>query len=217
MRCLITCGPTYQPLDNVRRLTNFSTGRLGIGLANYLRAAGHDVLLLKGYYATCPDPFGAKTITFTTNEDLLHIVRGAAKDEYDAVFHAAAVSDFAFGAVYKRLANDTLQPVTSGKFGTRDGNLLVELVPTPKIIRQLRALFPAARIVGWKYEVDGSRESAIGLGQNQIIENETNYSVVNGPTYGDGFGIVSGQGLVEHCSSAEPLYQSLEAMTCSTT
>ena len=38
MNCIVTCGPTYEPLDEVRRLTNFSTGRLGTELANYLVA-----------------------------------------------------------------------------------------------------------------------------------------------------------------------------------
>src|SRR5688500_14190968 len=103
MRCLVSCGPTYEPLDEVRRLTNFSTGKLGLGLANYLLAAGHEVTLLKGYYAICQEPCRAKSITFTTTQDLLDRFREAAKEGYDAIFHAAAVSDFHFGAVHRRL------------------------------------------------------------------------------------------------------------------
>jgi len=38
MNCIVTAGPTYEPLDDVRRLTNFSTGRLGTELANFLAA-----------------------------------------------------------------------------------------------------------------------------------------------------------------------------------
>ena len=38
MNCLVTAGPTFEPLDDVRRLTNFSTGRLGTELANFLTA-----------------------------------------------------------------------------------------------------------------------------------------------------------------------------------
>ena len=46
MNCIVTAGPTYEPLDDVRRLTNFSTGRLGTELANFLAARGHTVILL---------------------------------------------------------------------------------------------------------------------------------------------------------------------------
>src|SRR5580658_4971705 len=54
MNCIVTAGPTYEPLDDVRRLTNFSTGRLGTELANYLVARGHKVILLIGEMATYP-------------------------------------------------------------------------------------------------------------------------------------------------------------------
>ena len=52
MRCIVTAGPTYEPLDQVRRLTNHSTGRLGSELTNYLTQCGHEVTLLIGEQAT---------------------------------------------------------------------------------------------------------------------------------------------------------------------
>ena len=52
MNCIVTAGPTYEPLDDVRRLTNFSTGRLGTELANFLVARGHQVTLLISAQAT---------------------------------------------------------------------------------------------------------------------------------------------------------------------
>ena len=52
MNCIVTAGPTFEPLDDVRRLTNFSTGRLGTELANFLTARGHRVTLLIGESAT---------------------------------------------------------------------------------------------------------------------------------------------------------------------
>ena len=50
MKCIVTAGPTYEELDDVRRLTNFSTGTLGTELANYLVDHGHEVELLRGHY-----------------------------------------------------------------------------------------------------------------------------------------------------------------------
>ena len=207
MRCLISCGPTYEPLDEVRRLTNFSTGKLGVGLANFLRNAGSEVTLLRASCASAPEFASAKE--FTTTERLLARFREEASGNYDALFHAAAVSDFAFGAVYRRSADGKLEKVTSGKFGTRDGNLFAELTPTPKIIGELRTLFPTAVIVGWKYEVEGGRDSAVALGRKQIVENRTNACVVNGAAYGRGFGLVTNSAEVQHCPSADALYDTL--------
>jgi phosphopantothenoylcysteine decarboxylase/phosphopantothenate--cysteine ligase len=209
MRFLVTCGPTFEPLDKVRRLTNFSTGKLGVGLANYLQDAGHEVTVLKGYYATCKEACLGRTIVFTTTADLRERFQEAAKEKYEVIFHTAAVSDFGFGKVFRRSENGALEPVTSGKFSTRDGNLLAELLPTPKIIAQLRELFPTAKIFGWKYEVDGTRENAILLGKKQVEENRTDYCVVNGPAYGRGFGILDRDGGVEHRLHAEALYSIL--------
>src|SRR5213592_2819055 len=96
MRVIVTCGPSYEPIDEVRRITNFSTGELGILLANRLTRAGFEVLCFKGVGATCPLRVeGAQTAPFTTNENLragLTAVEG--RGEIAAVFHAAALSDY---------------------------------------------------------------------------------------------------------------------------
>ena len=97
------------------------------------------------------------------------------------MFHAAAVSDFAVGQVFRRADDGQLKPLNAGKHSTRDGDMLLELKPTPKIIASLREWFAEALLVGWKYEVDGDRDSALGQGQTQIVENQTNGCVVNGP------------------------------------
>ena len=70
------------------------------------------------------------------------------------MFHAAAVSDFAFGKVWEPSPGGTLTEVRAGKLTTRQGMLLAELVPTPKVIAELRAWFPHARLAGWKVKPD---------------------------------------------------------------
>lgn len=212
MRVLITCGPTYEPLDEVRRLTNFSTGKLGTGLANHLVDCGHEVHLLRGSYATFAGPCRAQTVVeFTTSGSLAQLLQERSAEKWDAVFHAAAVSDFRFGAVYERTAGGELRQITSGKFSTRHGPLLAELIPTPKIISSLRELFPPARIIGWKYEMVGGREDALAAAERQIQENRTDGCVVNGRAYGAGYGVV-GVGNVQHCPTPEELYARLETL-----
>ena len=100
MNCLVTAGPTYEPLDRVRRLTNFSTGGLGCRLAAHLTAAGHTVVLLVGEQATWPGPRTASTVeVFSTTDDLAARLQRHAAQGIDGVFHAAAVSDFAGGVL----------------------------------------------------------------------------------------------------------------------
>jgi phosphopantothenoylcysteine decarboxylase/phosphopantothenate--cysteine ligase len=211
MHFIVTAGPTYELLDQVRRLTNFSTGKLGIGLANFLATKGHRVTLLKGYYAL-PSASAdvAETSTFTTTEDLQQRLQAAAASPVDGVFHAAAVSDFRFGKIYTRTDRGDLKEVRAGKVSTGSGPLLTELVPTAKLIAELRVWFAQARLVGWKYEVDGTRARALAAGAEQIHRCRTDACVVNGPAYGEGFGFVQPQHDPVHLDRREALFELLE-------
>src|SRR5687767_1907493 len=210
MRCIVTAGPTFEPLDQVRRLTNHSTGRLGSELTSHLSRCGHEVTLLIGQQATWRgEREAARVETFTTTDNLRLRLRALADEGWDAVFHAAAVSDFTFGKAFSRDAKGNLHEVQSGKFSTRGESLLVELVSTAKIISELRGWFPRATIVGWKYEVEGLRDEVIARASRQIFENQTDACVANGPAYGDGFGLVTPEGC-ELAADAPALYGMLD-------
>jgi len=214
MRCIVTAGPTYELLDNVRRLTNFSTGRLGSELVNFLAELGHKVTLLIGQQATYHGERHAHEVqTFTTTADLRDRLRALSSQPIDAVFHAAAVSDFTFGKVWLRSPRGGLSEVKSGKLSTRQGTLLAELVPTPKIISELRDWFPRSLLVGWKYEVEGERTAVLRLAGQQIAECRTNACVANGPAYGAGFGLVLSSGTNTHLVDTVALFEALAALT----
>ncbi|HXT10252.1 MAG TPA: phosphopantothenoylcysteine decarboxylase [Candidatus Angelobacter sp.] len=206
----MTAGPTFEPLDGARRLTNFSTGRLGTELANFLTARGHEVTLFIGQQSTYAGERRAEHIdTFSTTADLAAKLQ-ALGGSVGAVFHAAAVSDFAFGKIWARSATGELTEIKSGKISTRHGALLAELVPTQKIIANLRGWFPKAHIVGWKYEVDEDRSDVIRAAEKQIAECSTNASVANGPAYGNGFGLVTANGACTHLADRPVLFDALE-------
>jgi phosphopantothenoylcysteine decarboxylase/phosphopantothenate--cysteine ligase len=210
VKVVVTAGPTYEPLDEVRRLTNFSTGKLGSELANFLTEQRHDVVLLVGYYASHRGELKARTVeTFTTTADLRARLEALSTQGAGAVFHAAAVSDFTFGGAWKRNQTGELIPCKERKISTRKGPLLAELKPTPKIIGHLRGWFPQAQLVGWKYELDGDRALVIDVARQQLAKNRTNACVVNGAAYGEGFGLVTGAGRCEHLADAAALYQAL--------
>ena len=211
MQCIVTAGPTYEPLDQVRRLTNFSTGRLGSELANFLAARGHDTTLLVGEQSSYRGERHARRVeTFTTTADLRDRLHALASPAVEAVFHAAAVGDFAFGKVWRWVPEGDLQEMQTGKISTRQGTLLAELMPTPKIIAQLRQWFPQARLVGWKYEVEGDRANVIQLARRQLLDCRTDACVANGRAYGDGYGLVRGPGEFIHLPDAATLYAALD-------
>ncbi len=213
MNCLVTAGPTFEPLDKVRRLTNLSTGRLGTELANCLTAHGHEVTLLLGEQATHAGESKAKRVVrFTTTASLAEQLKKLSAEPVDAVFHAAAVSDFSFGKIWLRSEAGELSEITSGKFSTRHGTLLAELIPTPKVIADLRGWFPNAKLVGWKFEVAGGPEDVIQKAEDQLTDCDTNACVANGPAYGSGFGLVSGVGHCTHLKDSAALFASLEKL-----
>jgi phosphopantothenoylcysteine synthetase/decarboxylase len=148
--------------------------------------------------------------TFSTTASLRAGLLALRDEPVDAVFHAAAVSDFAFGTVWQPSATGELTVVKAGKIPTRAGRLLVELLPTPKLILELRDWFPRARLIGWKFEVDGGRAEVLQAARAQLAGARTDLCVVNGPAYGPGFGLVTAAG-EQHLADAPLLQAALAA------
>jgi phosphopantothenoylcysteine decarboxylase/phosphopantothenate--cysteine ligase len=215
MNCIVTAGPTFEPLDDVRRLTNFSTGRLGTELANFLAARGHKVVLLVGDMSTHRGERHSQRVeTFSTTADLQAKLKSfSGKKNVDAIFHAAAVSDYTFGRIFAPDAENKLVEIKSTKkLSTCFGKLLAELVPTPKILAELRGWFPKTKIVGWKFEAEGKRADAIASARKQIADCQTDLCVVNGPAYGEGFGLISHDSKEAHLASPPVLFDVLEKL-----
>jgi phosphopantothenate---cysteine ligase (CTP) len=200
-RVIVTCGPSYAPIDEVRRITNFSTGELGVTLANRLAADDHNVTCLRGSAASRAftlDP-RVKHIPFTTNDNLLDkLTTIDAREQVRAVFHAAALADFQV----KRTQSER-------KISSRSGEVTLTLVPAAKLIGRMRELFPSAWLVGWKYELDGSREEAIARARRQLAENATDVCVINGAAYGKGFGFLTREGDLRHVADKVQLAEFL--------
>ena len=184
---IVTCGPGYEPIDEVRRLTNFSTGELGLLLSAELSRAGHEVICMKGEGAVShADAGGARVISFSTNADLLARLREIGAHDVGAVFHAAALCDYEVKSVHTADG----APVTARKIPTLTGELTLTLKPAQKILPELRAIFPSAKITGWKYELNGTRAAAETKARGQISANGTSACVVNGAAWGPGFGFI---------------------------
>jgi phosphopantothenoylcysteine synthetase/decarboxylase len=179
---LVTCGPAHEPIDGVRRITNQSTGEIGTILSETLSASGLEVLCLRGEMAGHPAPKNARVLAFSTNASLMTILETLPVQPV-AVFHAAALCDF---MVHRIVGTEGARKIRS----TVDELHLI-LRPAEKILPRLRTLFPDSIIVGWKYELDGSRADAIARAREQVGKSRTNACVVNGSAYGKGFGFLT--------------------------
>jgi phosphopantothenoylcysteine synthetase/decarboxylase len=179
----------------MRRLTNASTGRLGSVLAEAMAAAGHRVLLFRGDLATAPLPSGPVDIRpFGTNDDLARaLAEEANRGTVDAVFHAAALCDYRVASVLDAEG----RPVSRRKIPSRSGDLMLRLAPATKVLPRLREWYPGARLVGWKYELDGDRQSVRMAALRQLSEARTDACVVNGRAWGPGFGLIDAGGAEE--------------------
>lgn len=141
MNLLITSGGTREPIDDVRFITNVSTGGTGAKLAAALAARGHRVTLLHGEGAVRPAAAsGVETEAFTSTADLQRrLTARLGTGTCDIVVHAAAVSDY------------TPAEVHSGKLTSYASELVIHLVPTPKLLPTLKSLSPRPlTVVGFK-------------------------------------------------------------------
>ena len=185
----ITCGPAFEPIDKVRRITNFSTGEIGAVLADAFLRAGFEVVCFRGEASTFPPPSGADVRPFSTNESVAVGLRSLERPPA-VVLHAAALCDFVLDGIEGAEGTD--------KLSSRAGTIRLTLKPAEKILPKIRGWFPDARIVGWKYEPDGPRERAISVATAQIREARTDACVVNGAAYGPGFGLLLPDDRLQH-------------------
>jgi phosphopantothenoylcysteine decarboxylase/phosphopantothenate--cysteine ligase len=120
---LITAGPTREPIDPVRYISNRSSGKMGYAIAEAALDAGHDVILISGPVNLAPPP-KAKFISVSTSDEMFEAVHRHA-DESDVCVLCAAVAD------YKPVQ---VSPV---KIKKRADGISIELIPTRDILQSL--------------------------------------------------------------------------------
>ncbi|MEO0018882.1 MAG: hypothetical protein RLZZ522_2165 [Verrucomicrobiota bacterium] len=147
MRILITAGPTREPLDPVRFLTNRSSGKMGYALAHAFVHAGHSVLLVSG--PTALDvPDRVDFIPVETAAEM-HQAAGHVLGRVDIAVFTAAVADYTPAVV----AGQKLKKTAAG--------LTLELVRTPDILAAARGEFGfAGTLVGFAAETEDLETNA---------------------------------------------------------
>lgn len=127
MRVLVTAGPTREPLDPVRYLSNRSSGKMGYAMADAFVKAGHRVLLVSG--PTALDvPEGVDFLPVESAEEMFEAVKRHI-GRMDAAVFAAAVADYRPAVVSDQKIKKTGEALT------------LELVRTPDILGSVRGEF----------------------------------------------------------------------------
>jgi phosphopantothenoylcysteine decarboxylase / phosphopantothenate---cysteine ligase len=146
VRFLITAGPTREPIDPVRYISNRSSGKMGYAIAEASLAAGHDVTLISGPVNLNPPP-GARFVSILTSDQMYDAVHRHAR-ECDVLVMCAAVAD------YKP------REVSPTKIKKRDEQFAFHLMPTRDILASLARKDRQFLLVGFAAETNDIEENA---------------------------------------------------------
>ena len=145
-RVLVTAGPTFEPIDPVRGITNISSGKMGYAVAQAAVEAGAEVTLVSGG-TSLPAPAGVTRVDVQSARDMRAAVMAQVK-KCDVFIAVAAVADY-------HVVGAKAQKIKRG-----DGNLTLELAPNPDILAEVAKLANPPFCVGFAAETEKLREYA---------------------------------------------------------
>ncbi len=166
-RVLVTAGPTREYIDAFRFISNPSSGKMGIAIAEEAARRGADVTLILG--PSPHSPYGAvRTLRVETTQEMLKAVSDELKEgDYDIVVLAAAVSDF----------GPTDRPMVKIPSTTKE--VTVHLKPLPKIVEEVKKIAPRVFLVGFKAEYNVSDDTLIERAYKRLLEADMDLIVAN--------------------------------------
>ena len=147
-KVVITAGPTREPIDPVRYISNRSSGKMGYAMARAAAAQGAEVILVSGP-VSLPAPPGVEVLSVITAQDMYETTHDNIADA-DIFIAAAAVADY-------RPANERKQ-----KIKKKDETMRIDLVRCPDILQSVAALESAPFTVGFAAETENVDEYARG-------------------------------------------------------
>lgn len=169
---LITAGRTEEAIDPVRYISNRSSGKTAVALANEFLKAGYRVFFVHGPM-NVKVPFGVFDVPVTSSQDMYDRVL-AAQSKMDVIVHCAAVADY------------RPKHVSDTKIKDSRSQLVLELEPNPNILRDSVKNKPAKQvIVGFGLETDDVQKH----GEEKLAKSGADFLVLNTPVVdGAGFG-----------------------------
>ncbi len=187
---VITAGGTSERIDDVRVISNFSSGRLGLAVAKAFSES--DTVDIGAIYYLCdkntvvPENDKVKVIRVAGAQGLLNGLQDLFQQEkIDAVVHAMAVSDYTvkqvstLEAVRNREENKPENILNQGKISSEMDDLVILLKKTPKVIGEIKKIQPDTILVGFKLLTDVSREHLIQIGYRLLQKNDCDFVLAN--------------------------------------
>ena len=166
-KVLVTCGPTWVPLDSVRVISNLSTGTLGQNIARDFQKSGAKVTLIEGPVAKPLTAKSLRVLKFRYFHELSVLLKNELGKKYDICIHAAAVADY------------KLKRPGKTKWRSHCKSLRLELVPTKKIIQQIRRSAPDLFLVGFKLEPGINKTKAVAKTRGVFKDGKCDLVVAN--------------------------------------
>ncbi|MFX1451087.1 MAG: bifunctional phosphopantothenoylcysteine decarboxylase/phosphopantothenate--cysteine ligase CoaBC [Promethearchaeota archaeon] len=167
-RILITAGPTREYIDEIRFVSNNSSGRMGIEIAKEAVARGAEILLVAGNcLVKIPDYLN--TINVVSTEDFIRTIKDELSyKDYDFFICAAAISDYSpTECIEGKISSDNVK------------TLQVNMRLTPKIIDEARKKNHKVFIVAFKAETNVSRSQLIDRAYDRLIRSDADMIVAN--------------------------------------
>lgn len=206
VRLLIIAGPAHTPLDQAREIRNQSTGQTALTIAEILQAAGHNLVLWLGRGATHPLPPSLTVAArFHTLADLQELLAQVELSTFDAILLPAALPDYDFVQAHGP-QGESLSPQ---KWPGSLSRIQVELRPSFRVLPSLRPRAPHAKIVGWKWEAGTTLDQAQKNARQPCFTGHADATVLNGPSLGLGYLLLSARGEARSCADANELGQAL--------
>jgi phosphopantothenoylcysteine synthetase/decarboxylase len=166
-KILITAGPTWARVDDLRVITTIFSGNTGIFLAGSFRKLGYRVtLIINSPHLDKAELNGVKVIPFKYLEDFKEKITEELKTGcYDTIIHSAAVSDYKLAKTFK------------GKIVSGKKSLVLKLAPAEKIIKTIRRLQKNATLIQFKLEI--KRKGLVKKAFKSLQENKSDFVVAN--------------------------------------
>jgi phosphopantothenoylcysteine decarboxylase / phosphopantothenate---cysteine ligase len=171
MRVLVTCGATWTPIDDVRVISNVSSGEMGHLIAQAFRRNRAIVTMIEGPVTHPLLDKKIKIIKYRYFDELARVLKAELQKKYDIIIHAAAVSDFKVTVPFKRKISS-------------DKALTLNLTATPKLIKDIKRLAPESFLVGFKLESNLNPRNILKTAKSLFTRAGCDMVVVNSLTGG---------------------------------
>lgn len=195
-KIVITAGGTSEKIDNVRKITNSSSGKLGLTIANHLLKENDDLII---YYVCSKNSLRPldKRIKVIEIDDTINLKKEIENlllnKKIDYFIHSMAVSDYMtdyvttierIKASIKNTSNleeafSNIEIINGNKISSYEDNLVIVLKQTPKIISIIKDLSPQTYLVGFKLLDGVSKEELISVAKKLRDKNKCDLVVAN--------------------------------------